>query len=184
MKNFKFSILNSKKTTAEAGFSIVEVLIASFVFSILAIEIGSIFVQVLNFERRDFAVQKIEENALLVTEEVARDIRVSNIENQESLNCSATTLTMNHPIKGVVIYRLNNGVVEKSEGGGAYAAISNSNVNFYKLNFCIKGSGINDNLTARVAILATIQNTTGTVYPVNVETTVASRNLADELQFP
>src|SRR3990167_2313335 len=85
-----------------AGFTIIEVLVSAFVFSIIAIVVGGLFVQILASERRAFACQKIQENGLFIMELMSREIRVSQIENQNSSNCSATTLTIQHPVNGTV----------------------------------------------------------------------------------
>ena len=51
-----FKYLNIKKY--QSGFTIVEVLITSLIFSIIAMTVSAIFIQIINLERRGFAVQK------------------------------------------------------------------------------------------------------------------------------
>lgn len=167
--------------SSEKGFTIVEVLVTSLIFSIIALAVSAIFVQIINIERRGFAVQKIQDNAIITLEEMSRDIRVSEISNQDSVNCSATTITLLHPSKGTVVYRVNDGTVQRSVGGGNYTDISSSNVNFIKMNFCILGSLINDNQSPRVAIVTSIQNQTGKeILQIDIQTTTTSRNVPDE----
>lgn len=183
MLNFKFKILNFEKK--EAGFTIVEVLVTSLVFSIMAIGVSTIFIQIISLERRSFSVQKIQDNSLLTLEEMSRDIRVSRISNQDSPNCTATTITLIHPLKGTVIYRANNGVIQKSEAGGSYVDISSSNVNFTRMNFCITGSLSDDNQSPRVTVVTSVQNRTGReIMQINLQTTTTSRNVLDEFSFP
>ena len=184
MKNFQFSIFNFKNKK-QSGFTIVEVLVTSLIFSIIAITISAIFVQIINLQRRGISIQKIQTNSLFVLEMMSRDIRVSKIANQESPNCSLTTITITHPSKDVIVYRATNGFIEKSESGGAFVAISGSDVNFSRMNFCVTGSGTNDNQTPRVAIITTAENKTGKeILKINFQTTVSSRDLFDELQSP
>jgi len=160
-------------------------LVSSLVFSIIAISISNVFIQIINIQRRGIAFQKIQDNALFVTESMSRDIRVSSVIDQESPGCVLTTLTMTHPIKGQVVYRVSGGIVEKSEGGGIFNPISTSDVNFTTMNFCVIGSVANDNQTPRIAILTSVQNKTGKeTFHVNLQTSVSSRSLRDELQFP
>lgn len=175
MKKFK---------SKEAGFTIVEVLVTSVVFSIIALTVSAIFVQALNLQRRGAASQKIQNNALLVLESMSRDIRVSSISDQESPSCTATTITLDHPVKGIVAYRLNNGVVEKNESGSGYVPISGTNVNFSRLNYCIVGSLQDDNKTPKVTIISTIESIGGReVIKINIQTTVSSRDTINEFQF-
>lgn len=179
-------IKNLKKINEfEKGFTIVEVLIASFVFSIIAIGISSIFIGILTNERRAFAAQKIEENEMFVLEMMARDIRVSKILDQNDLNCGLTTLTINHPDKGIIIYSLNAGVVQKTEGGipegGIPVDISSTDVNFTRMNFCVRGSGATDLQQTVVTIISSVQNRTGKEkLTFNVQTAVSSRSVETE----
>ncbi|MBI2062085.1 MAG: prepilin-type N-terminal cleavage/methylation domain-containing protein [Candidatus Yanofskybacteria bacterium] len=186
MKNFQFSIFNfQNKNKKEAGFTVVEVLVTSLIFSIIAMTVSAIFIQIINLERRSFAVQKIQDNALLVLEEISRDVRVSRISDQESLDCTAATITLIHPLKGTVVYRTSNGIVQRNINGGSYDDVSNSNVNFTRMNFCIRGSSANDNQSPRVSIITSVQNRTGReVLQINLQTTTTSRNFVDEFQFP
>ncbi len=178
----KKSVISSK---SEAGFTIVEVLVTSLIFSIIAMTVSAIFIQIINIERRGLIVQKIQDNALLVLEEMSRDMRVSRISNQESSNCAATAITLIHPLKGTVAYRVSGGIVQRSVNGGSYDDISGSNVNFARMNFCILGSLANDNQSPRVSTVTSVQNRTGReILEINLQTTTTSRNFIDEFSFP
>lgn len=178
-----FKYLNIKKH--QSGFTIVEVLVTSVIFSIIAMAVSGIFVQTLSLQRRASASQKIQDNAIFVLESMSRDIRVSVVANQESPGCTANTITILHPAKGAMIFRINNSVIEKSQAGGPFVAISGSDVRFTRFNFCVTGSTSTDNKTPRVAILTTIENVSGReVLEVNLQTTVSSRDVAAEFQNP
>ncbi len=183
INNFQFSIFNfqNKPVKERDGFTIVEVLISAFVFSIIAVTVSGLFIQVLVLERRAFASQKIQENGLFIMELMSREIRVSQIQNnQDSLNCAATSLTIVHPVNGLVTYSLNNGVLQRI-AEGVTTDLSSSAVAFSRLNFCIMGSGPTDDQQARVAILASIQNKTGReILTTSFETTVSSRDVQTE----
>ena len=186
MKNFQFSIFNfQKKNKKESGFTIVEVLVPSVIFSIIAMAVSSIFVETLSLQRRASASQKIQDNAIFVLESMSRDIRVSVVADQESPGCTANTLSIIHPVKGDVVFRMTGGAIEKSQGGGPFVAISGSDVRFSRFNFCITGSLPNDNKTPRVAVLTTVENVSGReVLEVNLQTTVSSRDEINEFSFP
>ncbi len=175
-------IKNLKKIKkGEGGFTIVEVLIASFVFSIIAIGISSIFISILTNERRAFAAQKIEENEMFVLEMMARDIRVSKIDGPDDLNCGLTTLTIHHPDKGTIVYDLNAGIVRKTEGASPRVDISSADVNFTRMNFCVRGSATTDQKQTVVTIISSVQNRTGKEkLTFNVQTAVSSRSVETE----
>ncbi len=170
----------SRNLNSQKGFTLVEVIISAFVFSIIAIVVSGLFVQILALERRAFASQKIQENGLFIMELMSREIRVSQIQNQDSLNCTATSLSIIHPVNGPVVYSLNNGVLQRT-AEGVVTDLSSSTVAFSRLNFCVMGSGPADAQQARVAILASIQNKTGReILTTSFETTVSSRDVQTE----
>src|SRR3989344_1713741 len=163
----------------EKGFTIIEVIISAFIFSIIAVAISGIFVQALNIERRAFSAQKIQEQSLYVLELMAREIRVASISGQDS-NCATSSLSMTHPVNGNVSYNVNNGIVQRTENG-VDTEISSGEVNFTRLNFCITGSNSGDDQPARVSIIAGVQNRTGKeILTFDLQTTVTSRDLQSE----
>ncbi|HVZ11085.1 MAG TPA: prepilin-type N-terminal cleavage/methylation domain-containing protein [Candidatus Paceibacterota bacterium] len=166
---------------SQSGFTLVEVMVATFVFSIIVLATSGLFTQILNNERRAFAAQKIQENGLYVLELLTREIRVSSIVNQDSTDCSATSLTISHPLNGTVTYSLSNGVLRRTADGVA-TDLTSSDVQLSRLNFCVLGSGASDNATPRVTIIGTMQNRTGKdIVTFNLETTVSSRDIGSEL---
>jgi len=173
--------LKPKTKNFQAGFTIVELLVSAMVFSIIAIVVSGLFVQILALERRAFASQKIQEDGLFIIELMSREIRVSQIQNQNSSSCDLTTLTIDHPVNGVVTYSLDNGVLKRTVSGIA-TDLSSSGVSFLRLNFCVLGSGPTDNEQTRVTIIAAIQNKNGKEkLTANLETTVSTRDVETEL---
>src|SRR3989344_7932176 len=166
-----------------AGFTLVEFLVTVFVFSVMAVVTTAIFARSIDIERRSFSIQMIQENALAVLELMAKEIRVSTVPGPDS-NCLANTLDMTiyEPSPVDVTYRLNtsSGIVERVYGGVTYL-VSSNDVVFNSLIFCISNSGL-DNRSTRVTILASISNRIGRVINVNLQTTITTRDITDELQ--
>jgi|SRR3989344_787261 len=181
--------LKLKTKNYQNGFTIIEVLVSAFVFSIIALAVSGLFVQVLALERRVFTFQKIQENGLFIMELMSREIRVSQIPlfngaNQDSLDCTAVLLMIDHPVNGRIIYTLNNNVLQRisiENDTTITTDLSSSVVAFSRLNFCIMGSNPTDGQQARVTILASIQNKTGQeILTTSLETTVSSRDVQTE----
>ena len=182
-KIFRRIVDFGRKQSSKKGFTIVEVVVTTLIFSIITIEVSGIFIQILNLERRGFAVQKIQENSLFALEAMARLIRVSQITTVDN-NCTASSLDIVHPVSGNVRFVLNNGAIQVVTAG-VTANITSSDVIFTRLNFCVKGSPSNDNQTPRVAILTSIQNKTGKeIFQFDIQTTVSSRDVRSEFQSP
>lgn len=163
------------------GFTLIEVTVTIMVFSIMVVLIGLIFARAVELERRTVWSQRVQENATLVLESMAKEIRVSDIVNQDSADCAATTLNMVHPTNGAVSYTLSGTNVIRQ---AAFASIINSSdVQFTRLNFCITGSGANDNMSPRVTILMSLRSVRGTPpSSVNLQTTITSRAIRSELE--
>ncbi len=181
----KFIIKNWDKDSG--GFSIIETIASIFVFSIVALTVSAILAGAMKIERRIFSAQVVQENIISVFEAMAKEIRVSNISNQDT-NCSVqplpTSLTINHPIDGTVTYRLNaQGVIERVIGSVVYT-MSSDDVKFNNLAFCVIGSALPaDDESVRVTISASVSNSTGLEpFTVNTQTTVVSRDIANEIQ--
>lgn len=168
----------------QKGFTIIEVLVASLIFSVIAIAVSSIFIQILGGQRRAFAAQKIQENGLFALETMSREIRVSKIENQESPDCSATSLTIEHPVNGTVTYAYNNSKIQRTVNG-TVTNLTSSNVTIARFNFCVTGSLATDQKQPRVTMLASIENNTtnnNNKFTFNLQTTVSSRDVQIEFE--
>ena len=169
-----------KNHKGQSGFTLIEVMVTSFVFSIIVLTVSGLFLQIIGNERRAFAAQKIQDNGLFILELMSREIRVSSVTNQDSVDCSLTTLNVVHPINAAVTYSLNNGVLQRT-AGGVITDLSTSDIIFSRLNFCVMGSSPTDNEQVRVAILASIQNRLGiNKLTFNLETAVSSRDVETE----
>ncbi|OGN27387.1 MAG: hypothetical protein A2941_00885 [Candidatus Yanofskybacteria bacterium RIFCSPLOWO2_01_FULL_49_17] len=160
-----------------------EVLVTSLVFSIMTVAVSGIFIQIINDERRAFAAQAIQENGQFIMELMSREIRVSKVQDQDSSNCTATTLTIVHPVNGAVTYSLTAGGVLQRAVGGVTTDLSASTVSFSRLNFCVTGSGTSDNKQPRVAILTSMRNKSGKqIITFDFQTTVSSRDVQSEFE--
>lgn len=161
------------------GFSIVEVIVATFVFSIISIIAITNFVDILKLQKRGFAAQTIQGEALFAVESMSREIRVSQVSSPDDLNCNLTSLSVIHPINGTTNYTVSNGVISKTVGGNTFP-ITSSKVNFSRLNFCIRGAGIDDK-QPRITIIASVKviNDPNNV-SFDIQTTVSSRDLSEE----
>ena len=163
----------------QGGFGLVELIVATFVFSIMTTIVATNFVDILNLQRRGFAAQVIQEEILFATEMMTREIRVSQIQSSDDLGCATTSLTIDHPVNGLIVYSVSNGMIIKTVGGNTFS-ITSSKVNFSRLNFCIRGSGIDDE-QPRVTIIASVQPTDGIDLRFDIQTSVSSRDLREEL---
>lgn len=179
-----------KIDSKQKGFTLIELMISIFVFSIIALVVGGLFVQILGLERRSFAAQNIQENGLYAMELMSREIRVSQVQSfdqtpaGDSTDCSLTSLTIRHPVNGIVTYKLDalRGVLTRTTSEGT-ADLTSTDVTFSRLNFCLLGSSPNDQKQVRVGIIMSLQSGAGNnLQTANLETTVSSRDVQTEFQ--
>ncbi len=167
------------------GFTLVEMLVAMLVFSLIAMAVSLVFVQAISIENRGQGAQKVQENALFALELMAREIRVSVFTtNQDSSDCSRTTITFHHPVNATVSYgfdSINNAVTRTAEG--IVTQLTGKDVET-SAHFCVLGSGI-DQSQVRVTILMNIKNKAKNPAEqviFNIQTTVSSRDIGQEQQ--
>lgn len=163
----------------QRGFGIVELIVTTFVFSIMSVIVTTNFVDILKLQRRGFAAQVIQEETLFVFEMMARDIRVSQIQSPNDLGCTLASLNIDHPVNGPTVYSISGGVINKTVSGNTFP-ITSSKVNFSRLNFCVRGSGI-DGEQPRVTIISSMRPTNGEDLQFDIQTSVSSRDLREEL---
>ena len=180
-QNSKFKIKNFS-----AGFSLIEVTVSVMVFSIVMVLVSAIFTRAVELERRTVWSQRVQENSTLILETIAKEVRVSEVISSNSPTCSATSLIINHPTacNGSpcnVTYSLSGTNVQRQAGFTSF--VNSSDILVTRFNFCITGTGTNDDESAKVTILMTVQSLGGSP-PVktNVQTSVISRDITSELQ--
>ncbi len=176
-------MLRFHDTKANQGFTIIETLIAVFVFSVIMIAVGGIFTQVLSLQRRGAGAQKVQEDTMYALELMAREIRVSMIPSAESLDCSAVGLFVIHPVEGAITYTLVGQQIQRN-ANGVVGFITSSETAISRLNFCVQGTnsvaGGGDGKQTRVTILmgAVDRDSMNSSNPItfDLQTTVTSRS--------
>lgn len=171
----KFIFSNTK------GFTIIEILVAGLIFSMIAVMVGSIFSQVVYLQRRVFSAQEIQENAFYVVETLSRDIRESRVCTIGTCTTGPQTyLQIAHPRRGNIAYAFDEvrGVITKTEGGST-VDITSSNVNFTRFNFYVYHQGI-DNMQSKVVMVISVSNRLGPSVIIDSQATVISRDFSDE----
>ncbi|MBI2454430.1 MAG: prepilin-type N-terminal cleavage/methylation domain-containing protein [Parcubacteria group bacterium] len=160
----------------DRGFTLVELIVAIAVFATVVTVVSSIFVSSVGSQRKNVNNQDVLDNARYVLETMGRSIRQSVIVTG---NGTGSTLTVNHPTKGVTTYVLDNSQVKESVGGNT-VALSSSNVSVQGLTFIVQGNGSTDNIQPKVTISISLKNAQGaasTESIANLQTTVTPRNL-------
>ncbi len=188
ISNFKFPIAR------RAGFTMIELLVSMTVFIILMGLIADIFISSLRSQRTLVALMAANDNASLMLEQLARDIRTgSNFCIADSSGaCTSPPVTQGAALAFTnaagtqVIYRFNalDSDIEKSEDNGAtFSILTSANVLINNLVFRLVdqeiSSGPNDPWPPRVTITLKVGSTDQQLSGIttNLETSVSSRNI-------
>lgn len=164
------------------GFTLVEILTTTLIFSLVVIVFSSTFISSSRLQKRAFNIQQVEENASYILESMAKEIRVSNVSGPDT-NCPsspASNLIIDHPANGHIIYSLSSNAVHRNVNGQD-SVISSNTVEFTRLQFCILGTAIGDGKQPRVTILAGIRSkNTLQRSSIDIQTAVSQRFLTDQ----
>jgi prepilin-type N-terminal cleavage/methylation domain-containing protein len=178
-------------TGSNKGFSLVELLVAAAIFTVISTGVATLFVQALDLQRRATGIQRITENTQFALESIAREVRVSAITSGDT-DCDppgagTETLVIEHPINGTVTYAFEQssgaGFLTRDANGSGAQPITSEDVNFTAFAFCVTGSG-GDDIQARVTMPMTIETVGGrqaTRVQISMQTTVVSRDLVTDL---
>ncbi|PIV10165.1 MAG: hypothetical protein COS49_01990 [Candidatus Portnoybacteria bacterium CG03_land_8_20_14_0_80_41_10] len=100
------------------GFTLVELLVALAVFSLVVVAMSATAVSVIKSQRKGFALQEGQETARYLLESVSKEIRMSTIDSSSGENESSLSITN---AKGEnVDYRFNSQKLQRQVNGGVW----------------------------------------------------------------
>lgn len=171
-----------KKSPNNFGFTLVETMIALFLFIILITITGSVFLDGLRNQRRAFALQSLVENMNLILESMTKEILVAEIINTPDNSCgnnASNTIAFKHPILGEISYFLDNERISKSIGGQS-DRLTSQNIKITSLGFCVSGNSLGDGKQARVIIFGKMTSgQEGQILELPFQTAISPRLLND-----
>jgi len=146
------------------GFTLVEMIIAIFIFAIVALVSTSTLLLLNDAQKKAFALRNVYDSMRFSLEILAKDIRTGTAFHCGSSGnlalpqdcaggASAFTYTSSGAGNPQVTYALNNGRIQKSVGAGAPGDVTLPEVVIDDLRFIVMGSGVGDTIQPRVAII-------------------------------
>jgi len=176
MLNFvpKFFRKKFRQNMTESGLTLIEVIVAIGIFGLVISMVFGIFVLAIASQRRIIALRNVEDNVRFTIESMAREIRTG-----KNFSSGIGSLSFTNAKGESVIYRLNNGIVEKSSDGGAsYSVVTGSETTVNYLNFYLMGQAPGDGLQPRVTITMGAASQVGSQSAnLKVQTTISGRFL-------
>ncbi len=170
------------------GFTLIEVIVAMAIFSVILLILSETFVQTLNAERRALNIQQVEENISFALESMAKEVRLSTIDVSTANNtCPDNQLTelgmTNQDGDHVRYFVSDDGTLHRSvklgDGSDDDRILSSNAVVFDKLGFCAQGIGA-DGIIPKITFLGRVHSANShQEASLEFQTTVASRLLVD-----
>lgn len=166
------------KKTYQKGFSFVEVLVTIAIFMLIMTAIMSIFLSVINAQRRVTAQRKIQQDMRYVTERIERDIRTGKIDYaSQSGFIGATELYVIPQDGSVVQYAIQGGAVVRNGERLTSSATQIDRLSFliYPDESSYQGGSSNEQVRVTMYVKAHVrilQETSETIF----QTTISNRS--------
>ncbi len=186
-KKYSTSILH---TTSQNGFTLVEVIVAVAVFVVVMVSGIGALMSMIDANRKAQALRTVMDNLNFALENVTRTMRVGIDYHCGTLGDFNTPrdcalegdnfIAFKDSGGKLLIFRLNNGSIEKSSDGGAtYLGITAPEIKIQELKFFVRGSTNADQIQPKVLVI--VKGIAGVTEKVrttfNLQTTVSQRLL-------
>lgn len=199
----RYWLYSSSPRASRSGFTLVELLVAIALFSILVSIAAGGFVNALRTERQAAAMMAAQSNVSIALEQMAREIRTgylfchdldgnSTCSGCVTLSADPDPSELNSPMVSCpsiefynadaqkVDYSLTSGgILERSADGGAPQAITGGNVSIRYLTFTLFGATEGDHWNPRITVAVGVAPDDATVNwtTASLETTVSARQI-------
>ncbi len=162
-------MIGSKKK----GFTLIEVLVATTVFSLVIVTAVGLLTAVIRNQRKSIAIQSVQDNGIYLIGFMAKEIRMSEINNSDTIGIGDTTLNITHPSGNITYTFTGTQILRNSE------PINSDEVNVGG-KFYIDGKTGGDDEQPRVTIVMKVETTGAKVEEqseINLQTTLTQRKL-------
>lgn len=163
-----------------SGFTLVELIIAVAIFSLVTATAVGLLTSALRVQRRSIAIQNIQDNGRYLLELMAKEARMSEIMNSDG---ESQTLSLVHPVNGNITYAFTgapNWQLTREDDDGV-GTISSDEVEIEGM-FFVDGKIFNDNEQPTVTVIIEVR-TTGAKSEeqteIKLQTTLSQRKLSD-----
>jgi prepilin-type N-terminal cleavage/methylation domain-containing protein len=160
----------------KTGFTLIEMMVAVTVFTVMTVVCLSAFLNISNIQRKAEAVRAVNDNLNFSIELMAREIRAGQ---DYIVGGGGTSLNFTNVDGDTIFYRLSVGRVERSGDGVNFFALTAPEVAITKFLFFIDGEAAGDNKQPRITLVINglAKNKEGIESKLNLQTTISQRKL-------
>lgn len=160
------------------GFTLIELMVALGLFSIIMVITTGGFVRFLKTQKQTSSFASVNNSLSVALEQMAKEIRTGKNFSTDGASCpsSGAALSFVNSKGANVTYYLENGAVKRGPDCSSGQEITGNKVSIGYLTFIVSN---NSNYPPRITILigANPNNESASIYTVNLQTTVSSRQL-------
>jgi prepilin-type N-terminal cleavage/methylation domain-containing protein len=151
-------VFGSSASAKQRGFTLIEMIVSIFLFSIVMVVATGSLVSILGANRKAQAVKTVMNNLNFVLDSMTRAIRVGTDYDCGVPTCATTGSTEFSFVdadSNDVTYRFNEGTnrVERSMNGGSFDPLTSPGITVERLRFFADGITLNDQAQPRVLIV-------------------------------
>ncbi len=164
--------------TSRKGFTVIEMIVAVGLFSVVVSIAAGGFINALRAQRQAAGLIAANSNVSLAIEQIAREIRTGVSFCAEIGSCiTRNEIAFRNGYGEDVVYRLEDGAIKRGIVGGDFEIITAANVRVHDLVFILNGTDPVDGLQPRITMVVKVSSRepvlTGNI--ITLQTTVTSR---------
>ena len=170
------------------GYTLIEVLVAVSIFTILVAGPTGLFITALRGQRKALAVMEIFDNSSYALEYISRALRMAKKDDLTVMNCllgDKVNYELTHSGQGIKFRNYNDECQEfyleggqiKEAKGVNILSLTPDDLEITNLIFQVSGAEQTDYLQPRVTILLEIRKRTQPESKIRLQTTISQRNL-------
>lgn len=169
-------MLQFHSAQVKKGFTLIEMMVAVTVFTVIMVVCLSAFLNISNIQRKAEVVRAVNDNLNFSIELMTREIRSGQ---DYIVGGGGSSLTFTSVDGYTIFYRLLNGRIERSDNGVNFFALTAPEVVITKLLFFIDGEAAGDFQQPRVTLVINglAKNKEGIESKLNLQTTISQRKL-------
>lgn len=166
-----YYMIGSNKNHSKLGLTLVELLVAATVFSLVVVTVVGLFTTAIRSQRKSMVIQNVQDNGRYLIGFMAKEIRMSELNASDG---ETTTLNIIHPTSGSVIYVFTGTQILRNG-----EPINSDEVNVQG-KFYIDGKTSGDDEQPRVTLIMKVETTGEKAEErteINLQTTLSQRKL-------
>jgi len=168
------------------GFTLIEILVATTVFSLALGAMSSLFVMSLQGQRSIFAQQNLVDNTRFALEQMSRQIRMARRDETGICTGSAgstysgggASIIFIDPQSNCRTYDLSGGIIRmRLDTGQEFRNLTSNDINIERLDFDVRGQEATDGEQPRVTIVIDAKDPNQHSAGIILQTTISARSV-------